>query len=123
MLLKGLRNVLAEWAPLDPAAATLADRLQKDAQLRTMVSAIARACLRHHDRFTISCAVDEYMARSPQADRHGIGMRLGAICKTFANQGEILRLVDTGAASAPVYEFANHLTPQFLLMAARLSED
>ena len=111
------QQVVADWSPLDPPGAALARRACGDEPLRKLVAAISTACLTGEDRFTAGEAATAYVARFPDADRGAIARRLGSWCKAMANAGQVIRLSADSFPAQPVYEFCNHLTPEFLLMA------
>ena len=112
------RQVVADWSPLDPPGAALAQRLCADEALRRIVQAASIACLSHDDHFTAGDAATVYAARVPGSDRGAIARRIGSWCKAMASSGQVLRPVDDAPGGGAVYAFANHLTPEFLLMAA-----
>lgn len=117
-LATGIGNVLEEWYPLDPYGAQLARKLCEDQQLRCCIEAIALASLNHNDRFTVSDSSDEYARRFEVQDRSVTGMRLGSLCKSLATAAHVLAAAGADVRNHLTYEFVNHLTPQFLLMAA-----
>lgn len=117
-LKKAARQVVSDWSPLDPPGAALAQRLCADEALRRLIEAISIACLSNDDHFTAGDAATVYAARFAGGDRGAIARRIGSWCKAMAGTGQVLRLVADGSAGASIYEFANHLTPEFLLMAA-----
>ncbi len=118
LLRKAAENVVADWSPLDPPGAALARRLCADPALKRIVEAVSVACLAHDDRFTAGEAADAYVERYQDADRGAIARRIGSWCKAMAGGGSVLRTAGEGQPGMAVYEFCNHLTPEFLLMAA-----
>jgi AAA ATPase domain len=113
----GLENALAEWRLVDTGMKQMLDRGLANDRRTAAIAAVALACLKYGDSFSVSEALDVVGANadglSPQL--------LQSTCKSLAGENGLLReLPSSSSHGARRYCFANHLAPQFFLAAVWL---